>query len=119
MQKLQGKIAVVTGASRGAGRGIALVLGEAGATVYVIGRSMREASSRPELPGTSIEETAEMVTARGGVGIPVRCDHTNDQEVEDLFARVEAEQNKEFVMKFVICELTNEDFKDSLFPSDK
>jgi NAD(P)-dependent dehydrogenase (short-subunit alcohol dehydrogenase family) len=94
MQKLQGKIAVVTGASRGAGRGIALVLGEAGATVYVTGRSMREASSRPELPGTSIEETAEMVTARGGVGIPVRCDHTNDQEVEDLFARVEAEQNR-------------------------
>jgi len=94
MQKLQGKITVVTGASRGAGRGIALVLGEAGATVYVTGRSMREASSRPELPGTSIEETAEMVTARGGVGIPVRCDHTNDQEVEDLFARVEAEQNR-------------------------
>jgi len=94
MQKLQGKVAVVTGASRGAGRGIALVLGEAGATVYVTGRSVREASSRPELMGTTIDETAEQVTARGGVGIPVRCDHTHDQDVEDLFARVAAEQGK-------------------------
>ncbi|HSM24539.1 MAG TPA: SDR family NAD(P)-dependent oxidoreductase [Anaerolineaceae bacterium] len=94
MQKLKGKIAVVTGASRGAGRGIALVLGEAGATVYVTGRSVRESSSRPELPGTSIDETAEMVTARGGVGIPVRCDHTVDDEVESLFSKVEAEQGK-------------------------
>ncbi|PKO05782.1 MAG: short-chain dehydrogenase [Chloroflexi bacterium HGW-Chloroflexi-3] len=89
MKSMKGKIAVVTGASRGAGRGIALVLGEACATVYVTGRSVRDSSSRPELPGTSIDETAEMVTARGGMGIPVRCDHTNDQEVEDLFARVE------------------------------
>jgi NAD(P)-dependent dehydrogenase (short-subunit alcohol dehydrogenase family) len=94
MQKLKGKIAVVTGASRGAGRGIALVLGEAGATVYVTGRSVRESNSRPELPGTTIEDTAEMVTARGGVGIPVQCDHTHDDEVENLFARVEAEQGK-------------------------
>ncbi len=94
MQKLKGKIAVVTGASRGAGRGIALVLGEAGATVYVSGRSVRESSSRPELPGTTIDETAEMVTARGGLGIPVRCDHTVDEEVESLFSRVEAEQGK-------------------------
>lgn len=94
MKSLEGKIAIVTGASRGAGRGIALLLGEAGATVYVTGRSVRESSSRPELPGTTIEETAEMVTARGGVGIPVRCDHTNDQEVESLFSRVEAEQGR-------------------------
>lgn len=94
MQSLKRKVAIVTGASRGAGRGISLVLGEAGATVYVTGRSVRESSSRPELPGTSIEDTAEMVTSRGGVGIPVRCDHTNDQEVESLFARVEAEQGR-------------------------
>lgn len=94
MKNLQGKIAVVTGASRGAGRGIVLVLGEAGATVYVSGRSVRDASSRPELSGTTIDDTAEMVTDRGGIGIPVRCDHTNDQEVEDLFTRVEAEQGR-------------------------
>ena len=94
MHKLKGKIAIVTGASRGAGRGIALVLGEAGATVYVTGRSVRESSSRPELPGTTIEDTAEMVTARGGVGIPVQCDHTHEDEVENLFARVETEQGK-------------------------
>lgn len=94
MQKLKGKIVVVTGASRGAGRGIALVLGEAGATVYVTGRSVRESSSRPELPGTTVDDTAEMVIARGGVGIPVRCDHTIDEEVESLFQKVEAEQGK-------------------------
>ena len=94
MQKLQGKIAVVTGASRGAGRGIAVVLGEAGATVYVTGRSVSASSSRPELPGTTIEETAEIVTARGGVGIPVQCDHNHDIEVETLFAQVEAVQGR-------------------------
>lgn len=94
MLKLNGKITIVTGASRGAGRGIAQVLGEAGATVYVTGRSVHQSSSRPELPGTTIEDTADMVTDRGGVGIPVRCDHTFDAEVERLFARVEAEQGK-------------------------
>lgn len=94
MHKLKGKIAIVTGASRGAGRGIAMVLGEAGATVYVTGRSVRNSSSRPELPRTTIEETAEMVTTRGGVGIPVRCDHTHDDEVESLFSQVEAEQGR-------------------------
>ena len=65
---LKGKVAVVTGASRGAGRGIALVLGEAGATVYITGRSVR-GSTTEDLPG-SIEETAEVVTARGGLWNP-------------------------------------------------
>src|SRR5438309_11618134 len=72
---LQGKVAVVTGASRGAGRGIALALAEAGATVYVTGRSVRGEATTENLPGT-IDETAETVTARGGEGIAVRCDHT-------------------------------------------
>lgn len=94
MKSLEGKIAIVTGASRGAGRGIALVLGEAGATVYVTGRSVRKSSSRSELPRTTIEDTADLVTDRGGVGIPVQCDHTIDEEVESLFARVEAEQGR-------------------------
>ncbi len=89
---LKGKVAVVTGASRGAGRGIALVLGEAGATVYITGRSVR-GSTTEDLPG-SIEETAQAVTARGGSGIPVCCDHTVDAEVEALFQRVHREQGR-------------------------
>ena len=86
-------MAVVTGASRGGGKGIALVLGEEGATVYVTGRSVRGEGSTLDRPGT-IDETAEEVTARGGVGIPVRCDHTVDAEVEALFARVGEEQDR-------------------------
>jgi NAD(P)-dependent dehydrogenase (short-subunit alcohol dehydrogenase family) len=90
---LNNKVAVVTGASRGAGRGIALALGEAGATVYVTGRSVRGKATTENLPGT-IEETAETVTARGGKGIAVRCDHTEDSEVEELFERVQHEQGR-------------------------
>jgi NAD(P)-dependent dehydrogenase (short-subunit alcohol dehydrogenase family) len=90
---LKGKVAVVTGASRGAGRGIALVLGEAGATVYVTGRSVRGQATTENLPGT-VEDTAEAVTARGGTGIGVRCDHTVDSDVEALFARVQREQGR-------------------------
>jgi NAD(P)-dependent dehydrogenase (short-subunit alcohol dehydrogenase family) len=94
MQPLLGKIAVVAGATRGAGRGIACMLGEAGATVYCTGRSVRgnlaSGSERPE----TIDETAEMVTAHGGKGIAVRVDHSIPQEVEALFARVKAEQGR-------------------------
>lgn len=93
MQRLKNRIAVVTGASRGGGRGIALVLGEEGATVYVTGRSVRDNPTPEGLPET-IDETAELVTARGGVGIPVRCDHTVDSEVGSLFERVEKEQGR-------------------------
>ncbi|HLO04920.1 MAG TPA: SDR family NAD(P)-dependent oxidoreductase [Symbiobacteriaceae bacterium] len=93
MKGLQGKVAVVTGASRGAGRGIAHVLGEAGATVYVTGRSTRAQLVNQLWPET-IEETAEGVTARGGLGIPVRCDHTRDEDVAALFAQVRAEQGR-------------------------
>ncbi len=76
---LRGVVSVVTGASRGAGRGIAQVLGEAGATVYVTGRSVRTASS-PSGRGT-IDETAELVESGGGVGVAVRCDHTIDEHL--------------------------------------
>ncbi len=91
--RLDGKVAVVTGASRGAGRGLASVLGQAGATVYVTGRSVRGGPTTDNLPGT-IEETAEEVTRRGGVGIPARCDHTVEEEVRALFERVEREQGR-------------------------
>ncbi len=91
METLKGKIALVTGASRGAGRAIAAVLGEAGATVYVTGRTTRGVAQPEGLPGT-IEETAEEVTKRGGVGVPVRCDHTNEDQIKSLVERIRAEQ---------------------------
>jgi len=91
MQRLRGKVAVVTGASRGGGRGIALVLGEEGATVYVTGRSVRGHVTDPRY---TIDETAEMVGVRGGVGIPVRVDHTDDEQVGAFFARVREEQGR-------------------------
>ena len=87
-----GTVAVVTGASRGVGRGIALALGEAGATVYLTGRS-RIGNTTEYLPGT-VEESAEAVTARGGRGIPVHCDHTVDAEVEALFGRIQVESGR-------------------------
>jgi NAD(P)-dependent dehydrogenase (short-subunit alcohol dehydrogenase family) len=94
MQPLTGRVAVVAGASRGAGRGIALALGEAGATVYVAGRTVRGGPKPPDgAPGT-IEDTAEEVTARGGAGIPVRADCTVEAEVAAVFDRVGREQGK-------------------------
>jgi NAD(P)-dependent dehydrogenase (short-subunit alcohol dehydrogenase family) len=94
IKPLQGQVAVVTGASRGAGRGIALALGEAGATVYVTGRSVRGMPAAPETASGrgTVEDTAEGVTERGGLGIPVQVDHTVDAQVEALFARVHQEQ---------------------------
>jgi NAD(P)-dependent dehydrogenase (short-subunit alcohol dehydrogenase family) len=80
-------VALVTGASRGAGRGVALELGAAGATVYISGRSVDGGPTTDNVPGT-IEETARLVAGRGGRGIAVRCDHTIDMEVEALFQRI-------------------------------
>ncbi|HEY5907800.1 MAG TPA: SDR family NAD(P)-dependent oxidoreductase [Vicinamibacteria bacterium] len=90
---LRGQVAVVAGATRGAGRGIARGLGEAGATVYCTGRSTRGSPSAYGRPET-IEDTAEMVTALGGVGIPVRVDHAEESQVRKLFARVAREQGR-------------------------
>lgn len=82
-------MALVAGATRGAGRGIAVELGTAGAVVYVSGRSTRASRSDLDRPET-IEETAELVTAAGGQGIPVRCDHEDEEQVQALVGRVEA-----------------------------
>ncbi|MER5257111.1 MULTISPECIES: SDR family NAD(P)-dependent oxidoreductase [unclassified Streptomyces] len=90
---LGGKVAVVTGASRGVGRGIALALGAAGATVYVTGRSTRDGARTEGLPGT-VDDTADEVTARGGKGIAVRCDHGAAADNEALAARVQADHGK-------------------------
>ncbi len=89
MRPLAGQVAVVTGASRGVGKGIALGLGEAGATVYVTGRTVTGSAGGAAfaIPGT-IDETAREVTALGGRGVAVRCDHADDAQVEALFAQV-------------------------------
>jgi NAD(P)-dependent dehydrogenase (short-subunit alcohol dehydrogenase family) len=92
-QPLAGRIALVAGATRGAGRGIAVELGAAGATVYVTGRSTRAARSEMNRPET-IEETAEFVERAGGRGIPVQVDHLEPERVHALVARIEAEQGR-------------------------
>lgn len=102
---LAGRVAVVAGATRGSGRGTARMLGEAGATVYCTGRNSRDArrdlghrAGRPE----TIEETAELVSAAGGVGIAVRVDHANEAEVAALFRRVKKEHGRVDVLVNVL-----------------
>jgi NAD(P)-dependent dehydrogenase (short-subunit alcohol dehydrogenase family) len=90
---LTAKVALVAGATRGAGRGTAVALGEAGATVYCTGRTTNTRRSEYDRPET-IEETAELVDAAGGAGIPVEVDHLQPAQVESLVARVEAEQGR-------------------------
>src|SRR5512147_1669909 len=93
MTSLAGKVALVTGASRGVGKGIALGLGEAGATVYITGRTVIEGQAASRMPGT-IYQTAEEVEKLGGKCIPTRCDHRLDDEVAGVFARIHSEQNR-------------------------
>jgi NAD(P)-dependent dehydrogenase (short-subunit alcohol dehydrogenase family) len=113
-RRLKGRVAIVAGATRGAGRGIACMLGEAGATVYCSGRTTREHPStsgffagRPE----TIDETAEMVTGYGGTGIPVRTDHLVPEQVEALIARVRKEQGRLDVLVNDISEGNTHEWK--------
>jgi NAD(P)-dependent dehydrogenase (short-subunit alcohol dehydrogenase family) len=91
---LRGKIAVVAGASRGCGRGIAVALGEQGATVYVTGRTIRGGPAPIDKISGTIEETAEEVMRRGGVAIPVQVDHADPAQVKNLLSRVQADQGR-------------------------
>jgi NAD(P)-dependent dehydrogenase (short-subunit alcohol dehydrogenase family) len=114
MKSLEGKVAVVAGATRGAGRGIACMLGEAGAIVYCTGRNSRE---RPNTEGVfagrpeTIEETAGMVSARGGVGIAARTDHLEEAQVQALFKRVAKEQGRLDVLVNDISESEEHEWK--------
>ena len=93
MKPLEGKVALVAGATRGAGRGIAIELGAAGATVYCTGRSTGEKRSEMSRPET-IEETAELVTQAGGKGIAVQIDHLDQVQVKALVTRIQREQGR-------------------------
>ncbi|WP_319456023.1 MULTISPECIES: SDR family NAD(P)-dependent oxidoreductase [unclassified Mycobacterium] len=90
--KNQAPVAVVTGASRGVGRGVAIALGSHGCTVYITGRSQKTGQTE-NLPGT-IYETAEAVTAAGGMGIAIACDHADDAQTKAVFDQVEREQGR-------------------------
>jgi NAD(P)-dependent dehydrogenase (short-subunit alcohol dehydrogenase family) len=111
--KLEGKVAVVAGATRGAGRGIACMLGEAGATVYCTGRSNRGHPSPIGRPET-IEETAEMVTSFGGDGLWARVDHAQPDQVKALFERVDREQDGR--LDVLVNDLTGDAHIDSDLP---
>ncbi len=92
-ERLNGKVALVAGATRGAGRGTAVALGEAGATVYCTGRSTRVQRSEYDRPET-VDETAELVTAAGGTGIAVPVDHLDPHQVEALVRRIDDESGR-------------------------
>lgn len=94
MSKLSGKVAIVGGASRGGGRGIALALGESGATVYCAARTIRHGPRPPDSAPGTVEDTAEEVSHRGGKGIPVQADLSREEDIENLFTRVKHDERE-------------------------
>lgn len=113
-ERLKGKVAVVAGASRGCGRGVALALGEQAATVYVTGRSVRGGAPPSDNSAGTIEDTAEEVERRGGIGIPVQVDHTDDRQNKTLFERVRAQHG---CLDILVCAVWggNEYFTDPVW----
>jgi NAD(P)-dependent dehydrogenase (short-subunit alcohol dehydrogenase family) len=116
-KSLAGKVALVAGATRGAGRGIAVQLGAAGATVYVTGRTTRAQRSEMNRPET-IEETADLVTEAGGRGIPAPVDHLVPEEVRALVARIHDEQGVLHVLVNDIWGATRMEWNKSVWESD-
>jgi NAD(P)-dependent dehydrogenase (short-subunit alcohol dehydrogenase family) len=114
---LAGKVALVAGATRGAGRGIAVQLGAAGATVYVTGRTTRSSSSEMNRPET-IEETAALVDQAGGLGIAVQVDHLVTDDVRALVARIEREQGALHILVNDIFGLTKMEWNKTVWESD-
>jgi NAD(P)-dependent dehydrogenase (short-subunit alcohol dehydrogenase family) len=114
---LAGRVALVAGGTRAAGRGIAVQLGAAGATVYVTGRTTASARSEMNRPET-IEETAALVDAAGGRGIPVRVDHLVPEEVSALIARIEREQGALHVLVNDIWGATKMEWNKTVWESD-
>ena len=114
---LHGKIALVAGATRGAGRGIAVQLGTAGATVYVTGRTTRASSSEMNRPET-VEQTAALVDAAGGHGIAVQVDHLVPDDVSALVARIEREQGAMHILVNDIFGLTKMEWNKTVWESD-
>ena len=116
-KSLIGKVALVAGATRGAGRGIAVQLGAAGATVYVTGRTTRSSSSEMNRPET-IEETAALVDSAGGRGIAVRVDHLVADQVSALIARIDREQSALHILVNDIFGLTKMEWNKTVWESD-
>ena len=113
MADLRGRVAVVTGASRGIGKGVALELGAARATVYLTGRTVDEKDAKT--PGTTIGVTAEEVTRLGGQAVAVRCDHAEDDQIEALFERVREEQGRLDILVNNVFKVPDQPLSDGKF----